>query len=426
MQPNLQNLSGENIGTIVGELVEFVTRTDEEISEEKRENRTKTPELKFFVARGHEYELGCLEETVENRLRDESLNDYEYSFFEEHLFQEEQLNEDTSYVRISTPQYDRHDHFIFYLKDGYVRVFTVERRKWTKQTVEKLIRYHPSLDRIFLSSDDLVTIIDSVEGDIDGFTAKYKTFFDERDMSIQLHGGEKRYLTDVETQYGVQPTRLEFSQSNSPKAVVEGTANLNGYGSVPRVQDDYQQFGQDTVLEMTEQYVLQDQANFEVEYAPRRLTYRDQRTIDEISDYDVEESKGLPEPSDEESPDSIAVDGGFVIEGYTTVELVEQIPNQDQDPEQETPTFEQLADNLREKILDKKRRYNFSEWEEGNFFVFDRKRNEPFEITINETNILLHAKATTTADSLSDFYSIIHNEFSTNYQVEKHTEKISV
>lgn len=424
MKPNLKNLNGEDIDTIVGELVDFVTRTDEEISDEKEKKTTKTPELKFFIARGHEYELGNLEEIVETQLRDESLKDHEYTFFEEHLFEEHKLNEDTSYVQISTPEYDRHDHFIFYLNDNYLRVFTVERRHWTKRTVEKLIRYLPSLDRVFLSSEDLVDIVNKVEGNIDGFTAKYDTVFDDRDMSIQLHGGEQQYLTDLEDDYGVQPTRLEFSKTNSPR--IEGTANRDGYGSIPRVQQSEPGFGNDTTIELTNQYVEKDLENFEVEYAPRKRSYRDEQAIQGISDFDVEDSKDAPEPSDDDTPDSVAVDGGFAIEGYTTVELVEHIPNKKTDPDQESPSFEQLVEGLREKILDKKHRYDFSEWEEGNFFVFDGEQNEPFEITINETNILLHAKATTTAASLSDFYSIIHRELSTNYQVKKHSEKISV
>ncbi|SDZ92761.1 hypothetical protein SAMN04488065_1268 [Haloplanus vescus] len=424
MKPNLDNLAGEDINTIVGKLVDFVTRTGEEISEEKRNKTTKTPELKFFIARSHAYQLGSLEDIVETQLRDESLNDYEYNFFENHLFKEQKLNENISYVRISTPEYDRHDDFIFYLEDDYLRVFTVERRHWTKRTVEKLIRYLPSLDRIFLSSEDLVDIVNGVDGDVDGFTAKYDTVFDDRDMSIQLHGGEERYLEDLEADYGVQPTRLEFSKTNSPR--IEGTANRDGYGSIPRVQQSEPGFGNDTTIELTNQYVQKDQENFEVEYAPRKLSYTDEQAIADLSDFDVEESKDVPTPVDDDTPDSVAADGGFSIEGYTTVELVEHIPNKKTDPDQESPSFEQLVEGLRENILDKKRRYDFSEWEEGNFFVFDGERNEPFEITINETNILLHAKATTTAASLSDFYSIIHNELSTNYQVRKHSEKISI
>jgi hypothetical protein len=423
MQLNLQNLTGNDIDTIIGKLVDFVTRTDEEISDEKRKKRTKTPELKFFIARGNQYKLGDLEETVESQLRDESLNDYEYDFFEEHLFKEQKLNNDTSHVQISTPQYDRYDHFIFHLRDEYLRVFTVERRYWTKRTVEKLIRYHPSLDRIFLSSEDLVDIVNEVEGDVDGFTAKYDTVFDERNMSIQLHGGKEEYLTDLEASYGVQPTRLEFSKENSPR--IEATANRNGYGSIPRVQQSEPSFGNSTTIEIANQYAEKDQQNFKVEHSPRKLSYRDEQTIQDISDFEVEGSKDIPDPSDKDSPDSVAVDGGFTIEGYTTVELVEHIPSEEENPDQKSPSFEQLVENLREKILDKKRRYNFSEWEEGNFFVFDGERNEPFEITINKTNILLHAKATTTANSFSDFYNIIHNELSTNYQVRKHSEKIS-
>jgi len=420
MHPNFEHLEGEDTEEIIGQLVDFVTRTGEEIAEEKEEQRSKTAELKFFIARSHGFQLGELEDRVNELLKSESLTKHESDFFQDHFFKEQQLNEEVSYVQIGTPEYDRHDHFIFYFNEDYLRIFTVERRKWTKQTVEKLLKYIPTLDRVFISSDDLVSMVREVDGDIDGFTAKYDTFYDERDMSIQLHGGKEKYLEEVEDMYGVQPTRLEFSKTNSPR--VEATANLTGYGTVPRVAESGQDFGRATMMDVTEKYIQQDQENFEVEHAPRKLTYRDQQKIEEIPGEEVEETEPPTDSISDTSSDAIASDGGFSLEGYTTVELIENIPKR----EQKGPSFKELSESLQEDILDKKTRYNFSEWEEGNFFVFDEERAEPFEITLDGRNILLHAKATTTADSLSDFYSIIHNEFSTNYQVTKHSDKISI
>ena len=423
MSPKIDNLPEGGIEEVLGQLIEYVTRSEEERSEEKEEQKSKTPALKFFICRAHGYQLGELRERIKTQLRDEDLNHYPREFFESHLFEERRLDDDVSHVIITTPAYERDDHFVFYLKDGYLRIFTVERRKWTERTVEKLINYLPSLDRLFVSSNDLVDIINEVDGNIDGFTAKHNSVFDEVGLSLQLHGGKHKYLDKMEEQYGVQPTRLEFNKTNSP--TIKSNATLNGYGSVPWIESGPPGLGLDTTLGMTEEYVQKDKQKFEVEHAPRTRKLSESHSQEITSNWFIEDGKGLPRLEDTEV-ETIQFEPGVGVDGYTTVELVEDVPHPTEFEDREIPSRERLIEKLREDIVDKKDRYEFSEWEDGNFLVFDTIRNEPFSLTVNERNIQVHAKETTTADSLSDFYHIIHDEFSTDYQVEKHSQKVSV
>jgi hypothetical protein len=100
----------------------------------------------------------------------------------------------------------------------------------------------------------------------------------------------------------------------------------------------------------------------------------------------------------------------MAIEGFTTLRL--------SDEERENLSYE-TANRLEEDILDSKQQYEFSEWESGNYMVFDKDHGEQFEITIESSNILIHAKESTTSSSLRNFCSLVFEEFDTTYSLEK-------
>lgn len=387
MKFNFENLRDRDTEAIINRLIQYVTKTDDEIFEEGREEKKKTNELKVFVAENDGFELGSLEDRIEDLALNDKLSKHERAFFNEHTFEEFPLNDEVSYVEIGTPDYDRSDQFIFLVQDGYLRVLTTERRKWTKKTVEKLIKYLPDLDRVFLSSDNLEEIVTHLrKTDLSGFTAKYQPYYRDQKISIQFHGAEEGDLKKVEDEFNARPTRMEFKQRNSPAAAVKGAIDQHGYFSIPRVRLGSEDVGYDTIMQLGAEYENYDQQNFEVEHSPRK--------------------EGL--------------EHGFVIEGYTTLELIEEYS----DSTEEEPTHEDLIINLKDLVLDSKRRYEYTEWEEGNYIVYDKERKEPFEITIEDRNIILHAKPATSSDSFRDFYTIIQEEFNTTYRLEKTSGRV--
>lgn len=391
MRFNPNTLEGKDTEDIVRRLISFVIKTDEQIREEGREERKRLPFLKVFIAENNGFELGALNNRIEEIQYSKKITKHAVRFFDDHTFAEELLNQDVSYVEIRTPDYDRTDQFIFINSDGYLRVLTTERRRWTKKTVEKLIQYLPNLDRLFLSSNDLEQIVDElVKTDLSGFTAKYQPYYQEREVTIQVHGADERYLEKVEDEFNALPTRLEFSQQNSPAEAIKGAVNNDGYQTYERVREGSEEVGLQTIMDISAEFEQHDKRNFEVKYTPRSETF----------------------------------EYGQIVEGFTTVELIEQI--EDNEEMEERPSEEKLIQRLEEEILEGKRRYSYTTWQPGNYIVFDRNRGEPFEITVEGRDLALDAKEATTSTTLRDFCNLIFNEFNTTYNIEKTSARVGV
>ncbi|ELZ84554.1 hypothetical protein C454_02902 [Haloferax gibbonsii ATCC 33959] len=107
---------------------------------------------------------------------------------------------------------------------------------------------------------------------------------------------------------------------------------------------------------------------------------------------------------------------GFTIEGGTTLRL----SNNSRDDTQKRDT----ADCLAERILDHERRYEYSVWEHGNYFVFDKDTGEPFEITVEDEDIYLHAKATTTSTTFRNFCSLVFEAFDSAYALQENSRRL--
>lgn len=366
---------------IVSNLISHVAKSDEEIEEEQEEKKPGKTELKVFVAENRGFELGTLDHKVEALAEDKEVNQHVTDFLDAHNFSEERLNDEVSFVEITTPNYERTDQFVFVDQGQYLRVITAERRTWTKKTVEKLVQYLPSLERLFLSSDDLRDIVDSLpDTSIAGFTAKFHAYHSEKSVTIQFHGGTEADLEKVEEEFGAKPTRLAFNQSNSPEAVVQSSVDRKGYYKQTSVLRGYEQLGLETLEQIFEEYGKHDQQHFGVEFVPKREPVKD----------------------------------GFAMEGYTTVCLREQ----------EGDGRRELSEKLAEDILGRKRRFKYSAWEEGNFLVFDTETGEPFEISVEGRDIVLHAKEATTSTTLRDFCHILLEEFNSTYRLEKRSGEV--
>lgn len=381
---NIDNYALEDKDTeeIVSVLIDHVSKSDEEVQREREEGR-RTTELKIFVAENKGFELGTLPQEIRKLAESEDTSKHVDSFITDHNFVEERLNDEVSYIEIHTPNYERTDQFIFLDSEDYLKVLTAERREWTKKTVENLLRYMPDVDRLFLSSDDLQDIVaDLPKTTISGFTAKYHSYHTDKRVTIQFHGGTEADLEKVEDEFGARPTRLEFDQANSPAKAIHSSVDRQGYFKFTRVREGSEHQGVETLRQIFKDYEEHDRAHFEVEFSPRRIPLR----------------------------------SGFTIEGFTTLQLIDQEENVS---EEKTP-----AEKLKGEILDRKRRYEYTEWEPGNYLVFDKNHNEPFEIGVERRNLLVYAKSATTSVTLRDFCNLILEEFNSTYSVEKTSKSL--
>lgn len=381
---NIDNhgLKDEDTEEIVSVLIDHISKSDEEVEREREEGR-RTTELKVFVAENKGFELGTLSRVVQNLAESEDTTKHVDSFITEHNFVEERLNDEVSYVEIHTPNYERTDQFIFLDNADYLKVLTVERRDWTKKTVENLLQYMPDLDRLFLSSEDLREIVTGLpKTTISGFTAKYHSYHTDKRVTIQFHGGAETDLQKVEDEFGARPTRLEFDQENSPQAALHSSVDRQGYFKFTRVRKGSERKGVETLQQIFQEYEHHDSEHFEVEFTPRRIPLK----------------------------------SGFTIEGFTTLQLLEK--------EEKGGGEKKPAEKLKEDLLESKRRYEYTEWEPGNYLVFDKEHNEPFEIGVEERDLVVYAKPATSSVTLRDFCTLILEDFNSTYRLEKTSKSL--
>lgn len=401
---------------ILHRFVEYVTKTDEEIAEEGRKNRKKSTELKIYVAANNGFSPEKLSKHIQSLVESEDVNKNPQQFFERHTFSIESINSEAFHLSITSPKYDRSDDFLLIDDGSYLKVVTVIRRSIAKNTIEKLIQYIPSLDRIFLSSNDLRELVDEYDKrDLSGFTAKYEPFFKDEYISVQVHGGSDKHLDKVQEDFDARPKRVVFSQRNSPAEAVKGTVSQDGYASIPRVREGSGDVGVETIENLIQATQSRDRENFEIEHKPERLTPGDhnfltQLTIDEAGD-SSETDGGVPEPLRD-------ADQGSVLDGMTLCVFEEEVQSE------EYPNDNAVADILKEDILDHKQRYRFAPIGENHFIVYDGDRGQSFEIVISDKNLKVYSRNNTTREGLRDFYEIIDGEFNSSYGISKVSKKV--
>lgn len=380
MKLDPSSLSGDR-EEIVSVFIGHIARTAEEQEAEEEEGRRKT-DVKVFLANNDGFEVGNLSGSIQNLAEKQGLSKHVQRYISDHNFREERLSDDASLVEIDTPKRQRTDQFVFFDDDDYLRIITAERRKWTKKTAEKLIKYLPSLERIFLTPGDLEEIVEDLYGtSVTGFTAKYHSYKTDKRASIRFHGGTREDLEDVERVFQAKPTRLEFGQRNSPANAVHSSVAQEGHYTFSSVRPDSKERGAQTLNELSDAFEEHDKRNYNVEQRPVRQFF----------------------------------EGGTKIEGFTTIRL------SDEDSDDLT---HETANRLEADILDGKQQYEFSEWERGNYMVFDKDHGEQFEITVEGADVLIHAKKSTTSSSLRDFCSLIFEEFDSTYSLEKTSRKL--
>ena len=406
MEPNPQDLQGAETSEIVQHLVSRVTKTKEELQEEKEEQKQKTTDLKLFVARKEGFELGAIEQQLNKLVQNPSTHQYTQDFISDHGFTETKLNGECSLLEIRTPSYNRADYSILVEGDEYLRILTTERRYWTKKTIERVIDYLPGLSRLYLSADDIRGIVTELnqitETRISGFTSKYRSYDDERRISIQFHGGDENDIQDVKEEFNAKPTRVEFKQKNSPTDAVTGALTRDARINIPGIRAGSEELGEETLGSVATQFEEIDKRHYNIPNAPEMSSSA----------------------------------GGIEVDGFTTLRLTDvKDPMPKAMPvggEQTDLSSENEGDNeergfvagLKEQILNKKQRYEFTEWQEEDYLVLDKNRHETFQLGIEQQDLIVNTRPETTPITLKEFCRIILEEFKSTYSIETRTTNL--
>jgi len=144
MEIDPTSLQGHDKEDIISVFIEHVVKTEEEV-EEKETRGGKTTDLKLYLLDNQGFEFGTIETTVEHLATSDDTDRNTKKLIADHVVDEQSIDDDLSFLQISTPDAGRTDDFLVVRSNGYFWILTTERKEWCRKTVEKLIQYLPAL-----------------------------------------------------------------------------------------------------------------------------------------------------------------------------------------------------------------------------------------------------------------------------------------
>lgn len=362
---------------ILRDLIEHVT-TSENDQENKEHRSGSSTDLNLYLLDNQGYKIGTLDETINYITQSEEISGHAKNYVSKHTFSEEIVGDKVAIVSITTPEKSRTDDSIWIEQGGYIWVLTTERQEWRKRTIENLIKYLPDVERLYISSEYLDTLTGQEviqDSHISGFTSQYHAPYAERKATLRFHGGRREDLEKAERVFDAKPTRIEFDQTNSPEAAIQGASTNDGRLSIQSVRTGSQDKAVETLLSVSEEYQELDRSHFKIDHVARHDSF----------------------------------EKGFSVDGFTAIELT--------DPDRTTETSQSLIEEIRENVLNGPQ-YKFGQRDEGTLRVCDTHHNEIFDIAVEPPDIIIYPRQPATAMSIRDIVQEIFSYDST-YSQEK-------
>ncbi|PGF15365.1 hypothetical protein CP556_03955 [Natrinema sp. CBA1119] len=376
------SLEGKTTREVLHKLIDYVVKSDEEMDEKTTRSGDQT-DLNIYICDNEGYEIGTLDEWVTHLAESDRITGHAANYVSNHTFNEEVADDNVSLVTITTPSKGREDEFVFVTNDGYLWILTTIHSDWREKTIENFIKYLPSVERLYLSADHLEDLTERIrDSRISGFTAKYHAPNRERDATLTFSGAEPGDLQKAEDTFDAKPTRIEFDQKNSPTTAIQGANTNKGRLTMRSVRDGSEPKAVDTLLGLTEGYQELDRQSFSVEHPP------------------VHDNLG----------------NGFTVDGFTAVELTNPDRN----------TAEDLVGEIEESVLNGNQ-YRYGIRDGGRKIrVFDTEYDEVFDVAIEEPDIILYARDSTTALSLRSFVRQVYDELDSTYSLSKSQSPVAI
>ena len=359
------------------QLIEHVT-TSEENQEDKEHRSGSSTDLNVYLLDNQGFEIGSFDEYINHITQSDRVRGNAKNFVSKYTFSEETVGDETSIIGITVPKKSRTDESVWITHGEYIWVLTTVRQGWREKTIENLIKYLPQVERLYLSSDylDAVTDEDVIQDSyISGFTAQYHAPYAERQATLQFHGGREEDLRKAEEVFDAKPTRIEFDQTNSPTAAIQGASTNDGRLSLQSVVRGSQDKAAETLLSVSEEYQELDKASFEVEYAPIHRS----------------------------------TDSGFSVDGFTAIELT--------DPDRDAESDQSLIEELKKNVVNGNQ-YRFGQRDRDTLRVYDTYHDEIFDLAVEDPDIIIYPREPATSMSLRDIVQEIF-EYDSTYSQEK-------
>jgi hypothetical protein len=377
------HLKGKTKQEIIDEeLIEHVVTSEEEMEEKSHRSGTHT-DLNLYLLDNKGFSIGSLDEQINRVFESDHFSGHAENFFEEHPCHETVLDDDNeiAHITVATPEKDRVDDCIWIENDGYFWVFTTVPQDW-RRNIKNLIKYLPEVERLYLSSDMLEALTNDIRDSyVSGFTAEYHAPYSERQATLQFYGARERDLQKAKDTFDASPTRIEFDQTNSPTAAIQGASCNDGRITFQSVVQGSEDKASETLFGVSEEYQELDKKSFEINHKPN---LRD-------------------------------LSNGFAVDGFTAIELT--------DPDRGLDEGDLLSD-IEDEVLNSNQ-YRYAKRDEDTLRVIDTHHNEIFDLALEPPNIILYARDTTTALSLRSIVQDIFDKLDSTYSLEKKENPIA-
>lgn len=272
---DVEDFKGLKKDEIKKHLLKSVIKSEEEVKKEKAEKKSKS-DLKIYLVKSIKLKPDELVDSIYDLLESEDISYHFHNFLDRHNFKTIDLCESVYGLIIYTPEYNKEDHFFIFEEKDYWHIWTTARKYWTGKTIEKMIDKHPKLERIFISPEKLENIskIDLRKGlgdntHFSGFVAKDKPFYSDKQISINMYGGDYDDLEKVKKEFHAEPTQITISMKNSPTNCVLGHLHGNdGYISLSTILPDYFEWGWGIANMTSKLFENSDREIYDIEEPP--------------------------------------------------------------------------------------------------------------------------------------------------------------
>ncbi|TXT64263.1 MAG: hypothetical protein BAJALOKI1v1_590023 [Promethearchaeota archaeon] len=254
----------------------FITSQDEE----DRDDTAKLlwrPHLKFFVVRSYDFSPSMIDSKFQKiLLKKENKGDSIKETLDRFRIFIKPLNEKSSdyYLLMEEFVSKKKYHFVIFCDTKYWIIITLTNKEDLDKTIFHIIKIIDKIEIIEITPNHLEGLIHSqeYEENIKGFIAKYKPYKSERQITVDVHGGNLNDLNKMRTIFFVEPTQFQFRLQNSPVSVIEGKVFTEGHFSLEKIQPGYHDAAIKTIQNLTNVYEDINNINYEdIELYDNRL-----------------------------------------------------------------------------------------------------------------------------------------------------------
>lgn len=371
---NYKSLKDKSREEILKFFLDYITVKDAEDKtvEERKLSKSWKPHLKFLIVRSYNFNPNLIEH-----------------FFQDKIFKEEDLSQDlirqlldnfsifikplnekstNNYLVMEEYKTKKKYHFIIFSDKKYWIIITLTNKDDLDKTIFRIIKLIDNIEIIKITPNHLEGLVynQKYEKNIKGFIAKYKPYFSERKITIDVHGGNLNDLDKMRSLFFVEPTQFQFGLKNSPVSIIEGKVFTKGNFTLEKIQQGYHDLAIETIQNLTSVYEDINKVNYE--------------------DIELYENKLIKNKDN----NGLTINSWFIIvikiKGKRFIREKKDLDGVDK------ITYKELNDSIVKYFKNRRRRYKVYSNKQYSHFICDQMTRNKVQLTIEpkDNNIIIY------------------------------------